>query len=123
MQQLQVELPWPSTSLSPNARVHWSTRWKHVRQYRFRSSVLTQEVIGAATLPAWMRGQMDIRLEFCAPDRRKYDRDNLVARMKSGLDGIADALAIDDAQFRTLTALVNGTWPQGKVRVIITPAS
>ena len=40
---------------------------------------------------------------FYPPDRRSYDRDNLLARIKSGLDGMCDALGIDDSRFVTTT--------------------
>ena len=33
-----------------------------------------------------------LEMTFIPPDRRSYDRDNLVARMKAGIDGLADAL-------------------------------
>ena len=39
---------------------------------------------------------------FIPPDKRSYDRDNLVARMKSGIDGLADALRINDKRFNTV---------------------
>jgi crossover junction endodeoxyribonuclease RusA len=37
-----------------------------------------------------------VTLRFVPPDRRARDIDNLVASMKSGLDGLADALGVDD---------------------------
>lgn len=33
------------------------------------------------------------------PDRRARDRDNLLAASKPSLDGIADALGVNDARF------------------------
>jgi crossover junction endodeoxyribonuclease RusA len=39
-------------------------------------------------------------MRFCPPDKRKRDLDNLLARMKAGLDGLADALGVDDTIFR-----------------------
>ena len=41
-----------------------------------------------------------IHLEFVPPSRRTYDHGNLVAWMKAGLDGLADAMGIDDRHFR-----------------------
>lgn len=52
-------------------------------------------------------GPLTLELVFVTPDQRSYDRDNLVARMKSGLDGLADALKIDDKRFTTLAARVD----------------
>jgi crossover junction endodeoxyribonuclease RusA len=40
-----------------------------------------------------------LRLTFYPPSRRQYDLDNCVAAMKSGLDGVADALQVNDHRF------------------------
>ena len=37
---------------------------------------------------------------FYPPCRRTRDKDNLLASMKSGLDGLADALAVNDSRFK-----------------------
>jgi crossover junction endodeoxyribonuclease RusA len=39
-----------------------------------------------------------VTLTFCPPDRFPRDMDNLVAALKSGLDGMCRALGIDDHQ-------------------------
>jgi crossover junction endodeoxyribonuclease RusA len=41
-----------------------------------------------------------VTLKIYPPDKRRRDWDNIVASLKSGLDGIADALGIDDSRFR-----------------------
>ena len=43
---------------------------------------------------------LHIALTFHPPDKRKRDWDNLIAQMKSGLDGLADALKVDDSKWR-----------------------
>jgi crossover junction endodeoxyribonuclease RusA len=43
----------------------------------------------------------NIAIEFCPPDYRRRDRDNLIASMKAATDGLADALGIDDSKFIT----------------------
>ena len=43
-----------------------------------------------------------VTILFVAPNRRRYDVDNLLARLKAGLDGVCDALKINDVQFRTI---------------------
>ena len=39
-------------------------------------------------------------MTFHPPGRYRYDLDNLVARMKAPLDGLASALGVDDRHFR-----------------------
>lgn len=43
-----------------------------------------------------------LRITFVPPTRRAYDLDNALARLKSGLDGLADVLRVDDRHW-TLT--------------------
>lgn len=53
-----------------------------------------------------LNGKLRVELTFYAPNRRTYDRDNLLARMKAGLDGMADGLRIDDKRFDTIAVRV-----------------
>ncbi|MBO9680940.1 MAG: hypothetical protein J7556_22160 [Acidovorax sp.] len=40
--------------------------------------------------------RLHLSLVFYPPSRRAFDLDNALARMKSGLDGLADVLGVDD---------------------------
>jgi len=95
-----LTLPWPPNKLSPNARLHWGELAKAKKAYRTACYVAVKEQ--RKQLPPGSR--FDIALSFVPPTRRSYDRDNLTARMKSGLDGMADALGIDDSAFVRLSA-------------------
>jgi crossover junction endodeoxyribonuclease RusA len=44
-------------------------------------------------------GKIEIEVTFYPPDRRPRDADNMVAAIKSGLDGVADALNVNDKRF------------------------
>lgn len=46
---------------------------------------------------------LPLRLTFFAPDKRKRDLDNLLAAMKPSLDGMAQALGVDDSLFYPIT--------------------
>jgi Holliday junction resolvase RusA-like endonuclease len=63
-------------------------------------------------------GPIDVHLTFYPPDNRRYDGDNLLARMKSGLDGLADALKVDDSKFDISYNIVTPC-KNGKVEVKI----
>ena len=56
---------------------------------------------------------------FIPPDKRNYDRDNLVARMKSGIDGLADAMRINDKRFNTVISTMDQNYLGGFVRIRI----
>lgn len=89
----------PSPTLSPNARVHWAKRSKAVGIARTAAAEATRQAvsvngreriaacehIGYRIQIAWERGRSGMR-----------DEDNALASCKAIIDGIADALGIDD---------------------------
>lgn len=109
-------LPWPPKGLSPNDRLHWAALFRLKREYR---KACRLQALAQGAQP--MEGCLRVQLEFVPPDRRKRDWDNLVASMKSGLDGVADALQVDDAQF-VLSFHVARDQIAGLVRVSVEPA-
>ena len=56
---------------------------------------------------------------FCPPDKRRRDGHNLASSMKGAIDGIADALGIDDSRFIVSHELRDDTHPGGIVRVTL----
>ena len=45
----------------------------------------------------------EMHIIFYKPNRRYMDLDNMLASMKSGLDGMCQALEIDDRCFKKIT--------------------
>lgn len=115
---LEFELPWPGPKLSPNARIHWASLAEHKKKYRSACWLTCLEQIRGKAIEI-PEGPLHLELEFIPPNRRSYDRDNLVARMKAGIDGLADALKVDDKRFTTLSARMNAGQIGGLVRVRI----
>ena len=107
----EIILPWPSTALSPNARTHWSKLAKTKRLYREACAWSAREQ-GLARIQA---DALHLTLTFYAPTRRAFDLDNALARIKSGLDGLADVLGVDDSRW-SLT-IKKGDTVGGFVRV------
>lgn len=98
MTVLQLTLPWPPKELSPNARQHWSALSRAKKAYRAACAWTAKEQ-GAQRIEA---ERLHVSLVFYPPSRRAFDLDNMLARMKSGLDGLADVLGVDDKHW-TLT--------------------
>lgn len=119
---MRIHLPWPPSELSPNKRNHWHKSAKAKAAYRERCRVETM-LQQPGKLPD---GPLALHLEFVPPDRRRRDRDNLLASMKAGLDGLADALRIDDARFDSITIRVDASGvlskARSRVRLTIAPA-
>ena len=96
MTVLQLTLPWPPKELSPNARQHWSALSRAKKAYRAACAWTAKEQ-GARRLDA---EKLHLTLVFVPPNRRAHDLDNCLARMKSGLDGLADVLGVDDRHWK-----------------------
>ncbi len=113
MTQLTLTLPWPPTTLSPNARLHWAVLAKAKKTYREACAIVARQQ-GARPLGA---DALHLTLTFYAPTRREFDLDNALARMKAGLDGLADVLGVDDKHW-SLT-IQKGVGVGGFVRVMV----
>ena len=97
---MTIVLPWPPKDLSPNARIHWSKLAKAKKAYR--TECFMQSRIAGYTSQSFPAGsKLAVSLVFYPPDKRHRDQDNMLAAMKSGMDGIADCLGIDDRHFKT----------------------
>lgn len=114
---MQIILAWPPTELSPNSRLHWAVVAKAKKAYR-----------NACGLEAIMQGvqrttapRLHIALEFVPPTRRGFDADGLLSRMKSGIDGLADVIGLDDKHWEFSISRATEPAKGGCVRVTITP--
>jgi crossover junction endodeoxyribonuclease RusA len=92
----KVTLPWPPKQLSPNARVHWAEKAKAAKRYRDHCFLLSKE----AGVKFEEEGKIHVFVDFYCPDKRVRDEDGLLSSMKSGIDGLADALKVNDSRFR-----------------------
>lgn len=99
-----IRLPWPPKPLSPNARVHWRVLYNHKKAYKkwCYGEILAQGVKPLAFSPDYLYVQMT----FVPPGNFAYDKDNLQASMKYGLDMIAKRLGVDDVIFWPLKPIV-----------------
>lgn len=110
-----ITLAWPDRVLHPNSRKHWSARAKAAKAYRQAAGWLTK----ASGDKVEGMGKIDLHITFCPPNRHKHDLDGCLSACKAGLDGIADALKVDDSRF-TLKIEKGGVVKDGQVRIIIT---
>ena len=90
-----ITLPWPPSELSPNKRQHWAKLAKAKKLYR--AACATQARLQG--LDRMVVNAVHLKLTFTPPTRRRFDLDNLLSRMKSGLDGLADVIRVDDSRW------------------------
>jgi crossover junction endodeoxyribonuclease RusA len=99
MTPIMVSLPWPSKDLHPNSRVHWSKRSKAAKSSRGYAWALTVKAMGMRLRVYDQIKRVPISLTFRPPDRRRRDMDGMLSACKSSLDGVADALMVNDHLF------------------------
>lgn len=90
-----IRLPWFPHVLSPNARAHWTKKASAAKKYRADAMLLAQ-AMGCRALQC---ERLTVEITFYPPDNRARDTDNMLASIKSGLDGIADAAGVDDSRW------------------------
>jgi crossover junction endodeoxyribonuclease RusA len=105
-----IYLSFPPAILSPNARPHWRRLAAAKKAYRMECFIDAKRQGIKKITPA---GPITVSLVFYPPDKRQRDWDNMLAAAKSGLDGLADALGVDDRNFQ----LVYHVSPEPKNRV------
>lgn len=94
---LIITLPYPPMELSPNARLHWSKISKVKKRYRFECFIEAKRQ-GIKPVDRLVES-VKIHLLFFPPDARHRDQDNMEASCKSLLDGLADAMKVNDRLF------------------------
>lgn len=116
----KVTLPWPPAGLNPNARLHWAAKSKQAKAYRMACFALCIEAkLNQMALPE--SGFVTLDIEFIPPDRRARDLDNMLSSVKNGLDGIADALGVNDRRFVFRLSRAEQVGGMVRVRVIAGP--
>lgn len=112
--EMTVTLPWPPASLSPNTRQHWRALARAKKAYRHVCATQAR-IQGLRKIDAT---RLNVALLFVPPNRRAFDLDNLLARMKSGLDGLSDVLGVDDSNWTLNIAKADAIG--GMVQIVIT---
>ena len=91
---MKISLPFPPSILNPNSRPHWAPKTKAKKKYRRDCYYLAKQI-----MPEFTEGMIYLKIIFHPPDKRKRDKDNIIASFKAGQDGMADAWRVDDSRF------------------------
>lgn len=95
---MQIELPYAHKSLWPNGRAHWGEKAKQTKLHRAWGFAAAR-----AALPVCFKHNgepipVSIAI-YAKPSGQLPDADNVLASCKAYLDGIADALGVNDNVF------------------------
>lgn len=118
---ITIDLPFPDARLNPNRSkgVHWAATSALRKKARADAYLLTLAAMGGRK---WRDHGAALTITFIQPDRRQRDRDNLLASSKPALDGVADALGVNDAHFDPVTIRREYGSKPGSVRIEIMEA-
>lgn len=118
---MKLEFPFPASQLLPNAarRLHWRVRAAHAQPARLIGRVETLNALCGRAFAG--SDEIEIEITYHPPTRRKYDSDGILSALKPTLDGIADALEIDDYCFNPIRLTRGNVQRGGKVFVEIMP--
>jgi crossover junction endodeoxyribonuclease RusA len=117
---MTVLLPFPDRRLNPNRSKgqHWASTAALRKSARISAKLLALDADNGCTFSPG--SEVALTITFIQPDRRARDRDNLLAACKPMLDGVADALDINDSQFEPVTIRREYGSKPGAVRIEIT---
>ena len=113
----------PSRVLSPNARTHWATKARAVSRFRDAAHLSTTVTMPADEREALQRCQSIgyvVRVSWERGRRGSIDEDNVLASCKAALDGVADALGIDDRRFHIRGVEIDRTSRAGTTTITLT---
>jgi crossover junction endodeoxyribonuclease RusA len=117
--QLIIILPLPPRVLSPNASRHWRASLSSKKKARADAGFATIAAIREQHVDAtWKRARLQATFAFRV--RRHHDEDNLTAWLKAYADGIADALKMNDRNFRWLPPLQRVDPLKQSVTIVVT---
>lgn len=115
---MSVTMPWPPRDLSPNARLHWSRKARAAKKYRHDCWALALAAFPYRGRPVFEEcEEIHVWMTYLPPDKRHRDLDNCLASSKALLDGLADALGVNDRRFRLHPYLSDKVIKGGAVEV------
>lgn len=115
-----IILPWPDKRLSPNARAHWAAKAQAAKVAR-RNGGFAAFLAGYrdSTFVGY-EGKLHLWIDCYAKTRNYPDADNCLSACKAYIDGIADALGVNDKRFVPHPFVKAETFKGGKVVIRIT---
>jgi hypothetical protein len=116
----ELILPWPDRALHPNSRTHYMARSKAAKAARKAAWAIARQAWTVADMANLPDGRLHVWIDGYGTDRRRRDADGLLSSLKPWLDGIADALGVDDRRFVPHPWVKDEVRKGGEVRIRIT---
>lgn len=100
---MKITLPYPPMELMPNKAngKHWAQTSKVKGASKLAAFMLTKSAL--ITQSVVIRDTVPLTITFVQSDKRHRDLDGCLSASKAALDGVAEALKINDRQFEPIT--------------------
>jgi hypothetical protein len=99
-----ILLPYPAPPLWPNKRAHWAKKARETKKHRAWA-----HGAALAAKPSADGEPIPVRITlYPKPKGPAPDKDNVVASAKAYLDGIAEAMGINDRAFASPIVRISG---------------
>jgi Holliday junction resolvase RusA-like endonuclease len=92
---MEITLPWFDRVLSPNSTKHWSVKHKAKKAQKATAYYLTKQ----AARKGFSVDENMLHITFHPPDNRGRDMDNNLASVKAAIDGVSEAIGVNDKYF------------------------
>jgi len=115
-----LSLPFPASELMPNRKNGRSHHASNAAKIKAREDAF----LATKADPAHIKfnhteGAIPVSIVYCPPDKRRRDLDNLLAASKASLDGMANAMGVDDTRFRPILINVGTIGKPGAMLVAV----
>lgn len=97
---MKLTFPWYPKELNPNSSKHYLTKAGYKKKYKTECYYQTKSVMPKYPVRTDYKA---MHITFHKPNNRHMDLDNMLASIKSGIDGMSDALGINDKCFKRIT--------------------
>jgi crossover junction endodeoxyribonuclease RusA len=94
-------LDWPVAALWQNSRCHWSRRARATKSAVAASGYLAH----SGGIRKGTHANARLVWTFIPPDNRRRDVSNCIGALKAHIDGIAEAIGVDDS-------IILNSWPE-----------
>jgi crossover junction endodeoxyribonuclease RusA len=111
-----IVIRYPNKKLNPNQRLHWAAKLEAKNNQKTEAFYAAKKA--NLTFAIDVKKRLGLKIVFHRADARAFDIDNAFASLKAALDGISQALGINDSKFRPITLDV-GNDRDGTVKIYL----
>lgn len=120
MKTITVEVPYPAGELSQNSRGHWAPKANATAEARMIAKNRANLANGTQR---WTPVPLEGIVTIHPPDKRRRDSFNTAAMLKAHIDGIFDALGVDDYLVDDWQVKRREPVPGGKIIITVSEKS